>query len=163
MLEWDVSLIEWERRKGKKENEALLMLLRCCVSWLQRAITHTVNSRVSHENSRGQKMKRWVPVSSVMAGSDVAMLAPMILCPPRWLQFAWSQSDRRHLSQSLWPSLTSGTGSRLCGTELNADMGRALATRNVQLWPDQNFVSQTDLYSCETSHKHMPSPADWLL
>lgn len=75
----------------------------------------------------GDKNERWVSLSLHMAGSDVAMLAHKRLWSPRWLQFARVQSDRRHLSQSLWPLLTSGTGSRLSETGLNADMGRALA------------------------------------
>lgn len=36
-----------------------------------------------------------------------------------------AQSDHRHFSQSLWPSLTGGTSSTLFETGLNADVGQA--------------------------------------
>lgn len=93
----------------------------------------------------GDKNERWVPLSLHMVGSDVAMLAHTRLWSPRWLQFAWAQSDRRHLSQSLWPLLTSGTGSGLSETGLNADMGRAVtgdwsSLLRSGLWPDQNVA-----------------------
>lgn len=160
MLEQEVSLTEWERRKeGEKkiEKEALLMLLcRCFVT----AEGHYAYCKLKGFSWKyqGTKMKRWVHSSLHMAGSDVAMLEHTRPCSPRWLQFAWPQSDHRHLSQSVaftdrWSRLRALWDRAKCRHGQGTGLGLK-STLKVQFWPDQNFTAQTDLYFCEAAHKH---------
>lgn len=85
MLEQEVFLTEWGGRKGEKhQNEALLMLLCCCVVTAEGHYAYCKPKGFSWKY-QGTKMKRWIPSSLHMAGSDVAMLTHMRPCFPRWL------------------------------------------------------------------------------
>lgn len=93
-----------QNEKGEEEKhdkEALLILLCCCVSWLWRAITHTVNLRVSQEITRGQKWKMspFILTHDMQWCGNAGSRKSVGLS--KWLQFAWAQSDYCHLSQTV--------------------------------------------------------------
>lgn len=91
------------------------MLLHCCVSWQQRRdITHTVNSRVSHENSRGQKWKMGLFIltygrqwcgdagSQKTVVSQMATVCPSSVWPPSPLTESVAFTDQWNGLQALW-------------------------------------------------------------